>query len=79
MYRSHAQDMGRISLVADRQQKVAFAPTASMAVLEEKLGIDLWIGQPMCCGLCQDPFICGAVALLNSVDHYVKGCYALTT
>jgi hypothetical protein len=40
MYRSHARDMGLISLVADRQQKVGFVPTASMVVLGEKLDTD---------------------------------------
>jgi hypothetical protein len=49
-----------------------------MAVLGEKLGTEPHIGQPVCCGLCQEPFFSGAVALLNSVDDYVKGCYALT-
>jgi hypothetical protein len=71
--------MGPVSLVADRQEKVGFAPTASIVVLEEKLHTDPRIGQLACCGLCQEPFILGAVALLNSVDDYVKGCYALIT
>jgi hypothetical protein len=77
MCRSHVGDMGPISLVADRQQKVGFAPTASMAVLGEKLGTDPWIGQLVCCGLCREPFFSSAVALLNSIGDYVKGCYAL--
>jgi hypothetical protein len=70
--------MSPISLVAYRQQKVGFAPTASMAILGEKLGMNPCIGQPACCGLCWEPFFLGAVALLNSVDNYVKGCYTLT-
>jgi hypothetical protein len=57
---------------------IGFAPTTSMVVLGEKLGTDLRIDQSACCGLCQEPFFSGAVALLNSIDDYVKGCYALT-
>jgi hypothetical protein len=50
-----------------------------MAVLEEKLCTDSRIGQLMCCGLCQESFFSRAVVLLNSIDDYVKGRYALTT
>jgi hypothetical protein len=50
-----------------------------MIVLEEKLGTDTWIGQLACCGLCREPFFSRAMALLNSVDDYTKGCYVLTT
>jgi hypothetical protein len=55
-----------------------FTPTTSMAGSEEKLGMNLWIGQPSCYGLCQEPFFSGAVALSIVVDDFVKGCYALT-
>jgi hypothetical protein len=48
--------MGPTILVAGRQQKVGFAPTASMVGLGEKLGTDPWIGQPSCCGFGQEPF-----------------------
>jgi hypothetical protein len=78
MYRSHADDMGPVSLIADRQQMIDFASTGSMVVLGEKLSTDPWINQPTCYGLCQEPFFSRAVALPNSVDDYVKGCYALT-
>jgi hypothetical protein len=71
--------MGPVSLVAGRQQEVGFAPTTSTAVLGEKLGTDLWIGQLACYGLCQEPFFSGAVALLNSINDYTKSFYALTT
>jgi hypothetical protein len=77
-YRSHAGDMGPVSLVAGHQQKNGFAPTTSMTVLGEKLGMDPWIGHPACCGLYREPFFSGAVAQLNSVDVYTKNCYALT-
>jgi hypothetical protein len=32
-----------------------------------KLGMDQWIGQLACCGLCREPFFLGAVTLLNSI------------
>jgi hypothetical protein len=58
---------------------LGFAPTILMIGSGEKLGTDPRIGQPTCSGLCREPFFSRAVALLNSVDDYVKGCYALTT
>jgi hypothetical protein len=70
--------MGPVSLVAGRQQKVDFAPTALMAVLSEKLGTDPRIGQSTYCGLCWELFFLRVVVLLNSVDDYVKCCYVLT-
>jgi hypothetical protein len=42
--------------------------TASLVGSEEKLGMDLWIDQPTCCGLCREPFFSGAVTLSNFVD-----------
>jgi hypothetical protein len=33
-----------------------FTPTASMASSGEKLGMDPQISQPLCCGLCREPF-----------------------
>jgi hypothetical protein len=67
------------SLVVDCQQKIDFAPTASMVALGEKLGMNPWIGQLSCCGLGREPFFSGVVALLNFVDDYKKGCYTWTT
>jgi hypothetical protein len=55
-----------------------FTLTASMAVLGEKLGMNLRIGQPTCYGLCREPFFSGAVTLSIAVDDFVKGCYVLT-
>jgi hypothetical protein len=55
-----------------------FTVTASMAILGEKLGTDLQIGQLTCFGLCQGPFFLGAVALSIAIDNFQKGCYALT-
>jgi hypothetical protein len=69
--------IGSVILVACRQQILGFAPTASMVGSGEVLGTDPWIGQPACCGLCREPFFSGAVALLDSVEDYVKVCYAL--
>jgi hypothetical protein len=77
-YWSHAGDMVPLSLVAGHQQKIGFAPTTSMAVSGEKLGTDPRISQLTYCGLCWETFFSGAVALPNSIDDYVKGCYALT-
>jgi hypothetical protein len=57
---------------------LGFAPTALLVGSAEKLGMNLWIGQPVCYGLCQEPFFSGAVALLNSVDDFAKGCYMWT-
>jgi hypothetical protein len=54
-------------------------PTASLVVLGEKLGTDLWISQPSCCGSCRESFFSGAVNLFKSVDDFMKGCYMLTT
>jgi hypothetical protein len=54
-------------------------PTASLAVVGEKLGMDPWIKRSSSCGLCRDPFFSGAVDLYKSVDDFTKGCYALTT
>jgi hypothetical protein len=48
-----------------------------MAILREKLGMDPRIGQPACCGLCQELFFSGAVALSIIVDDFMKGFYAL--
>jgi hypothetical protein len=70
--------MSPVSLVVGRQQKIGFVPTASLVGLGEKLDTEPRIGQPPCCGLCQEPFFSGAVAMLNYVDDYVKLCYALT-
>jgi hypothetical protein len=33
-----------------------------------------WIGQSTCCGSEQEPFFLGAMALMNSVNDYAKGC-----
>jgi hypothetical protein len=67
--------IGPVSLVAGHQQEVGYAPTASLVGFREKLGMNPRIGQPSCCGLCQESFFSGAVALLNSVDDYAKCCY----
>jgi hypothetical protein len=40
--------------------------------MEEKLGMDPRIGQPVCCELCQEPFFSGAVDLFKSVDDCIK-------
>jgi hypothetical protein len=50
-----------------------------MIVVGEKLGTDLRIRQSSSCGLCQEPFLSGAVDLYKSVDDFVKDCCTLTT
>jgi hypothetical protein len=78
-YRSHAGVYESSKSSSRRQQMLGFAPTASLVGLWEKLGMDSWISQPTCCGLCREPFFTGAVTLLNFVDDYVKGRYMWTT
>jgi hypothetical protein len=55
-----------------------FTPTASMAILREKLGMNPQMDRPACCGLFRELFFSGAVTLSIAVDDFVKGCYALT-
>jgi hypothetical protein len=50
-------------------------PPASLAGLGEKLGTDPWIGQPVRCGLCQEPFFSGAVGSVQICRRLVKGCH----
>jgi hypothetical protein len=45
-----------------------------MTALGEKLGTDPWIGQSVCCGLCQEPFFSGTMTLSIVVDDFMKGC-----
>jgi hypothetical protein len=55
-----------------------FTPTTSIAILGEKLGTDLQIGQSVCYGLCRESFFSGAVTLSIAVVDFAKGCYVLT-
>jgi hypothetical protein len=48
---------------------------ASLAGSEEKLGMDLRIGQPACCGLCRVPFFSGAVESIQIYRRLTKGCH----
>jgi hypothetical protein len=50
-------------------------PLASLAGLGEKLGTDLRIGQPVCCGLCREPFFSGAVGYVQICQRLAKGCH----
>jgi hypothetical protein len=52
---------------------LGFTPTASIAVVGEKLGMNSRIGQTSCCGLGQEPFFLGEVTLSNTVDDSMKG------
>jgi hypothetical protein len=53
--------------------------TTPWVVVGEKLCMDPQIGQPVCCGLCREPFFSGAVDLFKSVDDRTEGCYMWTT
>jgi hypothetical protein len=64
-----------VNLVVGCQQKLDFSPTASLAVMGEKLGMDPQIGQPTCYGLCRELFFSGAVDLFKSIDDFMKDCY----
>jgi hypothetical protein len=74
-YRLHVGDMGPVNLVVGCQQKFDFSPTAPLDVLGEKLGTDPRIRQPVCCGLCREPFFSGVVDLFKSIDDCMKGCH----
>jgi hypothetical protein len=54
-----------------------FKYTASLVGLGEKLGTDVRIDQPTCCGLCQEPFFLGAVGSVQICRWLTKGCYVL--
>jgi hypothetical protein len=74
-YRSHA-GVYRLSKPSSLPSiEGGFTPTTSVTALVEKLGTNMWIGQPTCCVLCREPFFLGAVALSIIVDDFVKGCH----
>jgi hypothetical protein len=77
-YRSHAGDMGPVSLVVGCQQKFNVSPTAPLVVVGENLGTDPRIGWPTYCRLYREPFFSGAIDLLKYVDDCMKGCYMWT-
>jgi hypothetical protein len=77
-YWSNAGVYGPRKPSSHHQQMLDFAPTTSLVGSGEKLGMDPRIGQLACCELCREPFFSGAVALLNSVDDYIKCCYMRT-
>jgi hypothetical protein len=53
-------------------------PPASLASSGEKLGMDPRISQPLCCGLCREPFFTGAVGSVQICQRLMKGCYMWT-
>jgi hypothetical protein len=75
MYRSHAGVYGPSKTSSLPSTEGGFTPTASMAVLGEKLGTDPWIGQPTCSRLCREPFFLVGVALSIAIDDFMKGCH----
>jgi hypothetical protein len=52
---------------------LGFTPTALMAAMGEKLGMNPRIGQPTCCGSGWEPFFSGVVTLSNVANDFVKG------
>jgi hypothetical protein len=73
MYRSHAGVYGPSKPSNRMSTKAWLFPTASLAIVGERMSTDPWIGQPMCCGLCREPFFSGVVDLFKSVDDCAKG------
>jgi hypothetical protein len=73
MYRSHAGVYEPSKPSSLPSTEGGFIPTASVAALREKLGTDPRIGQSVCCGLCQESFFSGVVALSIAVDDFMKG------
>jgi hypothetical protein len=78
-YRSHAGISGPSKPSSQLSIEAWLFSTDSLVVMGEKLGMDPWIGQPTCCGLCREPFFSGAVDLFKSVDNCAKDCYMWTT
>jgi hypothetical protein len=71
--------MSTVSLVAYREWRVALPPLLQWLPRGEKLCMDPWIDQPSCCGLGQESFFSGAVALFITVDDFLKDCYTWIT
>jgi hypothetical protein len=77
-YWSHIGVMSPVSLVACYQQRVTLSPLLQWLPWGEKLDTDPRIGQPSCCGLGQEPFFSGIVALSITIDDFMKCCYMWT-
>jgi hypothetical protein len=74
-YRSHAGIYGP-SKPSSLSPTVAWlTPTASLVGLGEKLGTDPRVGQPVCFGLCLEPFFSGVVGSIQICRRLTKGCY----
>jgi hypothetical protein len=50
-------------------------PPSSLAGSGEKLGTNPRIGQPVCCGLCREPFFSRAVGYVQIYRCLMKGCH----
>jgi hypothetical protein len=74
-YWSHAEDMGLVKWCSLLPTDAWLFPIPPMTVMEEKLGMDLQIGQSVCCRLGRDPFFSIAVEPFNSVDDSLKVCH----
>jgi hypothetical protein len=78
MYRSHAEDMGLINLIACCRQKLGLRLLLLWLSVGEKLDGDPQIGQPACWGCSQNSFFLGVVGSVQNCWRLTKGCYALT-
>jgi hypothetical protein len=74
MYRSHAGDMSPVSLVACHRQKLGLSLLLHWLAWE-KLGTNPWIGLPVCCKLCREPFFSGAMGSVQIYRRLMKGCH----
>jgi hypothetical protein len=79
MYRSHAGVYGPSKPSSWSLTGAWLTPTASLVGSEEKMGMDPWVGQPACCGLCREPFFSGTVGSVEIYRRLTKGCYMCTT
>jgi hypothetical protein len=77
--RSHAGDMGHGKSSSWLPTKNCLFPTASLAIMGEKMGMDPRIRRSSSCRLCWEPFFSGEVDLYKSVDNFMKGWYMWTT
>jgi hypothetical protein len=79
MYQSHVGVYGPSKPSSRSPTRAWIMPIASLVGSGEKLGTDPQIGQPVCCGLCREPFFSGAVGSIQICRRLVKGCYMWTT
>jgi hypothetical protein len=75
MYRSHAGDMGPISLVAGCRQRVALPPLLQLLAQERNWVRTRGSVSRRVVDCVRSPFFSGTVALSIAVDNFAKGCH----